>query len=286
MVEEINLRKLYGVIGDPIAHSLSPEIHQTFYEQTGMDAEYQKIHIKQGMLPEGVQRLKERGFKGFNVTVPHKTDIIPLLDEVDEIAAKVKAVNTVKIEQEKLIGYNTDTFGFLQSLKEIEPEYKNKNIVIIGAGGAAKAIYHVLLNELVQKLDIANRTMEKAEEIVKSSANSGVQSTVLRLDKLEEDINRYDILIQTTSVGLSPNINETPISLTSWDGKVKTAIDIIYNPRETMFLRQARNKGAKIENGINMLLYQAAFAFEIWTGIMPTVDTARKKILEHLEGVK
>lgn len=101
------------------------------------------------MLPEGVQRLKERGFKGLMLP-SHKTDIIPLLDEVDEIAAKVNAVNTVKIEQEKLIGYNTDTFGFLQSLKEIEPEYKNKNIVIIGAGGAAKAIYHVLLNELVQ----------------------------------------------------------------------------------------------------------------------------------------
>ncbi|NCU17483.1 shikimate dehydrogenase [Pallidibacillus pasinlerensis] len=278
---------LLGVIGDPVEHSLSPVIHEEFFRITGVQGKYKKFYIKKGMLNEGVKKLLNIGVSGFNVTVPHKEDIIPLLDEIDETARKIGAVNTVKVEKGKLIGYNTDAEGYILSLKQKDPTFHNKKTLIIGAGGAAKAIYYALVNNNVKSIDICNRSLNKAEELIKASNRIlGEESRVYSLPEVEGKINEFDILIQTTSVGMSPNTNASPISLENLQGNGKIASDIIYTPNETKFLQEAKEKGALTFNGVNMLLYQAALAFEIWTNKRPPIDTARELMLKQLEGVR
>lgn len=275
---------LFGVVGDPVEHSLSPVIHEEFFRLTGLEGEYKKFYIQKGMLKEGIYNLLQAGVTGFNITIPHKTDIIPLLDNIDDTAQKIGAVNTVKVENGKLIGYNTDAEGYILSLQKVDPDFTKKSFVLIGAGGAAKAIYYALIKNGVKKLDICNRTLKKAEDIIKEANQSVTTSKPLSFTELEENINAYDVFIQTTSVGMKPNIDDTPLYLKHFNGDGKIVSDIIYTPSETKFLHLAKEKGATTFNGLDMLLYQAALAFRIWTGEMPTIDTAKELVMKQLEG--
>ena len=266
------MKKIYGVMGDPIAHSMSPDIHNDAFEKENIEAVYHHFHVTKEGLNDAVKGMKALGIEGFNITIPHKTSIIPFLDEVDELALAIGAVNTVVNKNGRFIGYNTDGKGFFKSLcDEISGDIKAKKTLLIGAGGAARAIYFTLVKEGVKQVDIANRTKERAAQLVSDCPYDKV-SKALSIIEAEESLSQYDLIIQTTSSGMSPELDHSPLKV----DQLKTGAivsDIIYNPLQTKLLREAGEKGAETQNGLGMFINQAALAFEIWTGIMP--DTAR-----------
>ncbi|WP_188206226.1 shikimate dehydrogenase [Alkalibacillus aidingensis] len=254
-----------ALIGNPVKQSKSPEIHQQFFEQTSLKGTYELIPVDQVELEGKINWLKAEGYHGFNVTVPFKEKIIEYLDEIVGPAKAMQSVNTVSIQNNRLVGYNTDGEGYVLSLNEAYPDFlsdvKHKRILIIGAGGAAKGIAYQLNKYAFQSIDIINRTAEKARQISRSLNHSRALSLGMAKDILEQ----YDLIIQTTSVGMSPNNHEQIISL---QGVKPNAIasDIIYKPKWTSFLQDAEQRGCRILFGESMLLYQAAKAFQIWTG--------------------
>ncbi|MFE4705986.1 shikimate dehydrogenase [Peribacillus simplex] len=266
------MKKIYGVMGDPIAHSMSPDIHNDAFEKENIEAVYHHFHVTKDGLNDAVKGMKALGIEGFNITIPHKTSIIPFLDEVDELALAIGAVNTVVNKNGRFIGYNTDGKGFFKSLcDEISGDIKAKKTLVIGAGGAARAIYFTLVKEGVKQVDIANRTKERAAQLVSDCPYDKV-SKALSIIEAEESLSQYDLIIQTTSSGMSPELDHSPLKVDQLKAGAIVS-DIIYNPLQTKLLREAGEKGAETQNGLGMFINQAALAFEIWTGIMP--DTAR-----------
>lgn len=276
------MKKLFAVIGDPIRHSMSPIMHNDLFSSYQIDATYLPFQVKKEDLRDAVKGLKAIGAKGFNVTVPHKTAIIPFLDEVDDLAASIGAVNTVVNENGRLKGYNTDGPGFLKGLQIYIPSPAGKKIVIIGAGGAARAIYFTLAKESPFMIDIANRTIEKAKALI-DDCPFPVSSAAYSLEDAEKNLGNYDLVIQTTLIGMAPEVEEQPLDLSHLK-KQSHVCDIIYNPLETKFLRSAVSSGANVQNGIDMFVYQGALAFEKWTGIFPDVERMRENVLKQLGG--
>lgn len=276
------MKKLFGVMGDPIGHSMSPVMHNDLFVHYGIDAAYVPFHVSKGDLAAAVKGLKAIHVAGFNVTVPYKTEIMEFLDEIDPLAKAIGAVNTVVNKEGKLIGYNTDGRGFVRGLNEQLSTITNKNVLMIGAGGAAKAIYFSMAEAGVQKLDLYNRTPAKAEEL-KYSCPFPIETEVFDRGQAEERLADYDLLIQTTLIGMAPNIEESPLSIKEVKPE-SFASDIIYNPLETKFLREASSAGARIQNGIEMFVYQGALAFEIWTGIFPNTERMKENVLKQLGG--
>ncbi|XJZ26298.1 shikimate dehydrogenase [Bacillota bacterium Lsc_1132] len=278
------MKKLFAVLGDPIAHSMSPSMHNDLFSYYHLDAEYLPFQVKQENLHDAVKGLKALGAAGFNVTVPHKSAIIPFLDEIDELALKIGAVNTVVNQAGKLVGYNTDGLGFIKGIEPFLPVLAGKKALIIGAGGAARAIYFSLAQLTSFSIDIANRTVEKAEKLVQDCPFQNA-SKALSLDQAAGKLADYELIIQTTLIGMHPNLSEQPISL---DQLREQAIvcDIIYNPLYTLFLQNAKKKGAIVQNGLEMFVYQGALAFEKWTGIFPDVQKMRTNVFQQLGGTK
>ncbi|MEH7109556.1 shikimate dehydrogenase [Bacillus sp. JJ1764] len=276
------MKKLYAVIGDPIGHSMSPVMHNDLFSYYQIDAHYMPFLVKAEQLEDAVRGLKAIGIGGFNVTVPHKSGIIPFLDGVDELAADIGAVNTVVNEDGKLIGYNTDGPGFLQGLMNELPSIEGKNILVIGAGGAARAIYFTLAKERAVEIDIANRTVSKAESLIDDCPYQS-SSIALSLEDAGKNMEKYDLIVQTTMIGMAPKTMECPLDLSVIKHQALVC-DIIYNPLQTKFLQEAEHKGARIQNGIEMFVYQGALAFEKWTGIFPDVKRMRNMVLKQLGG--
>lgn len=280
----MGLKKLYGVIGDPIAHSLSPAMHNEELEKLGIDAYYHPFHVKGKDLPKAIEGMKVLGVEGFNITIPHKTDVMPLLDEVDPLAKRIGAVNTVVSNNGKYIGYNTDGQGFIDAVKEEWEVFPaSGRTLIIGAGGAARAIYYTLISSGLTQVDICNRTLSRAEELI-GSHQTNADSQALTLKEAESELGRYSLLIQTTSIGMGDSEGMSPIMLQNMQQNCFVA-DIIYTPWKTAFLEQAAAGGAKIQNGIGMLVHQGALAFEKWTGISPDTDRMKKTVMERLGGI-
>lgn len=278
----IQMKKLFAVLGNPIGHSMSPVMINDLFSFYNIDAAYLPFQVKEVDLHDAVKGLKALGVSGFNVTVPHKSKIIPFLDGIDELAANIGAVNTVVNENGQLIGYNTDGPGFLKGLNAFLPKITDQKVLIIGAGGAARAIYLTLAKENPLVLNIANRTIEKAWELIKECPYS-VFSSACSFEEASESLGEYDLVIQTTLIGMSPKINEQPFPLNKIRNQT-VFCDIIYNPLETQFLQEARLNGASIQNGIDMFVYQGALAFEKWTGIFPDVERMRDNVLKQLGG--
>lgn len=276
------MKKLYAVLGDPIGHSMSPVMHNDLFSFYNIDAYYLPFQVKSEDLREAVKGLKTLGVGGFNVTVPHKSTIIPFLDEVDDLAANIGAVNTVVNKDGKLIGYNTDGPGFLRGLQTNLTSLEDKNVLIIGAGGAARAIYFTLAKEQPSCIDITNRTLEKAESLI-DACPYAISSTARTMAEAGKQLEEYDLIIQTTMVGMSPRTSEQPLELTNMR-KGTMVCDIIYNPLTTQFLHVANEKGAITQNGIDMFVYQGALAFEKWTGILPDTQRMRENVLTQLGG--
>lgn len=276
------MKKLFAVIGDPIAQSMSPVMHNDLFEKYKINADYLPFRVKAEDLGDAVKGLKAIGVGGFNVTVPHKTNIIPFLDGVDELALSIGAVNTVVNEDGRLIGYNTDGPGFLTGLVPSFPSLKGKKILVIGAGGAARAIYFTLAKEGPLVIDLANRTIDKARSLIQDCPYE-VPSSALSLEEAAVSLVEYDLIVQTTMIGMAPNISEQPINLDHLNDQAMVC-DIIYNPLETRVLQAARLKGARTQNGIDMFVYQGALAFEKWTGIFPDVQRMKENVLKQLGG--
>jgi shikimate dehydrogenase len=276
------MKKLYAVIGEPIAHSMSPQMHNDLFRHYNLDAHYQPLLVKKEDLKDAVLGLKAIGVSGFNVTIPHKTEIIPFLDEVDALAMQIGAVNTVVNQNGKLVGYNTDGLGYIAGLSSLVPEILTQNVLIIGAGGAARAIYYTLAKTGIQTLDMCNRTVQNAADLILNCPYKQ-SSIALSINEAENHLQHYDIIIQTTNIGMSPFLEQIPISFDRLkEGSIVS--DIIYNPLETQLLKVAKEKKAVTQNGIEMFVHQGAIAFKYWTGIFPDVKRMKQNVLEQLGG--
>ncbi|MCA1057975.1 shikimate dehydrogenase [Rossellomorea aquimaris] len=274
---------LFGVIGDPIAHSMSPLMHKSAFNDKGIDAEYVKFHVQKEQLPDAILGIKALGIRGVNVTVPHKEHVMSLLDRIDPLAEAIGAVNTIVNESGKLIGYNTDGLGFVEGLKKIAGEQlENKSMLIIGAGGAARAIYYTLASSGVKRIDVTNRTPGRAEKMIEGCPFE-LHSDFLPLEASEKTLQQYDVIIQTTSIGMFPHIEDSPLVISDLKhGSIVS--DIIYNPLETALLKQAKQKGALTQNGLDMFVYQGAHSFKMWTGITPSYTIMKNTVLQQLGG--
>ncbi|QKY71640.1 shikimate dehydrogenase [Lentibacillus sp. CBA3610] len=275
-----------GLIGFPVKHSLSPWIHRHFLNKAELSGEYLTLEIDpKDSFEKALQDIMDSQFDGFNVTVPYKKQIIPFLDELDAAAQEIGAVNTVVQQNGKWIGYNTDGIGYVTSLRHHHPSiFKNNhcNILIIGAGGAARGIFKSLSITGFTRIDIANRTQSSAESIA-VSGDSEMNTSILSLEEAEAKLNHYDLIIQTTNVGMKPNVNDTILSLEQIDN-TSIVSDIVYQPIKTQFLHDADQSGAAIHYGHTMLLYQARYAFEIWTGKKVPADDMEQPLQSILEG--
>ncbi|PAV07721.1 shikimate dehydrogenase [Methanosphaera cuniculi] len=274
--------KLTGVIGHPIKHSFSPPMHNTAYKKMNMDYVYVPFHI----LPENIDNLitsaKTMNIQGLNVTIPYKTTIIPQLDEIDEIAQKIGAVNTIQFKNGKAKGYNTDGIGAIKSLKKYT-DLEDKNILILGAGGASKAITFTLTYENPQNITIANRTQQNADTLIENIKKQTPYTNIsyIPIQNTDEIIDDIDIIINTTPIGMTPNIDECPINTDKINQK-HTVMDIIYNPLETKLLKKAKQQKAQTIPGTHMLVNQGIEAFKIFTNQTPKYEYFEKPLLKIL----
>lgn len=273
---------VYGVIGNPIRHSKSPIMMNRAFRETGINGVYTAFHITSERLADFAAGVRAMGIRGVNVTIPHKLDIMPLLDEIDPSAAAVGAVNTIVNNNGRLIGYNTDGIGYVRSLKEeAEPQLAGKRIVVIGAGGASRGIVYALTNEKPAHITISNRSIERAIGLANDFSGKADIEAVSN-DQLKAACQEADIVINTTSVGMFPHTDDTPIDA-SWLKPGAVASDLIYNPLKTKFLEQAEQRGCRIHNGLGMFIYQGAYAFEYWTGQAAPVAAMRETVLAALQ---
>ncbi len=266
-----------GVIGHPIHHSKSPLIHNHWIAEHGLQGEYKAIDIAPDNLQAGVQALVDEGYAGFNVTIPHKQDIFKLCTEVDDVAKAIGAVNTVVIRDGALHGTNTDAFGFIENVKRntFGVDFAHRPVVVLGAGGAARAIVYGLIEAGAQEIILTNRTLDKAEEI------AAMNSSVIRVapwDERSDILDGAGFLTNTTALGMTGKaLLEIDLAALPQDAAV---CDIVYAPLMTDLLQQARHNGNQIVTGIGMLLHQARPAFEKWFGVLPDVGAdLEKKVL-------
>lgn len=277
------MKKWYAVIGDPINQSMSPTMHEQWFAENNLLASYIPIKATSENLKEVVMGLKNLGCSGWNVTVPHKSAIIPLLDELEPSAKSMNAVNTVEVLKDgSLRGSNTDGQGFVESLEEMfgtQCKDNGKSVLIIGAGGAARGISYALVEAGYGPIVFTNRTKVNADELSSEIANS----SVLSIKDAEEKLSMFGLIIQTTSVGMKYAKEGLPLNPEKLSGNTVVA-DIIYNPLESMFLTEALKKGALVMNGTGMFIHQGALSFNKWTNLKPNTETMIEKITEILGG--
>ncbi|MCD6452791.1 MAG: shikimate dehydrogenase [Dehalococcoidales bacterium] len=271
--------KICGVIGDPIEHTMSPAMHNAAFRKLGLDYLYVPFRVSQKALSKAIEGARALNIRGLNVTIPHKVAIIPLLDKLDPMAAKIGAVNTIVNDDGYLTGYNTDATGFLQALlnKGIEPE--GKNVVILGAGGVSKAICFILVTRGAN-LVILNRRQELdwAEKLagqLSQTFSREVKAQELSEPNLAAALEKGNILINATSVGMRPDWDSTPVP-NRLLGPNLIIFDVVYNPIRTRLQRDAERVGAKTISGLDMLVWQGALAFKQWTGLYPPVEVMKK----------
>ncbi|ALX48146.1 shikimate dehydrogenase [Lentibacillus amyloliquefaciens] len=275
-----------GLIGYPVQNSLSPWIHEQFLKKADIGGNYALLEINPKKSFENeLQQIKNNHYDGFNVTVPYKKQIIPFLDDLDDGAHAIGAVNTVAWQNGKWVGYNTDGKGYVTALGHAHPsifQHKQCRILLIGAGGAARGIFYELAEAGFRRIDIANRTQSSAEDIA-SLGDGKAKTSILTLKEAENNLKMYDLIIQTTNIGMKPNVNDAIISLEQIDRR-SIVSDIVYQPIETHFLQQASRIGASVHHGHTMLLYQAQYAFEIWTSKKVPADDLNQPLQSILEG--
>ena len=268
---------LYCLLGNGIKNSLSPIIHNSFFQSNKLESYYTTLNVNSNDLKTILDTLRKLNFRGANVTIPHKTDIIPYLDSLDSLANSVNAVNTVLYENEKLIGYNTDVEGFMKPLRKNIQRFDNKKAVILGSGGASKAVLYGLINANCKELIVLNRTIENARQIV-TKLDSDIPISCHELNqKTIDSLSDVDIMINTIPLHKTNTILDFHSNL-----GIKLAYDLEYLPKETNFIKQMQSLNADLIYGYEMLLSQAKLSFQIWTGILPSDDSIDDKILSIL----
>ena len=275
--------RVLGVIGDPVAHTSSPAMHNAALKALGLDYVYVAFHVAPDALPQALAGMRALELAGLNVTVPHKQAVMAHLDEISPEAQAIGAVNTVCNRDGKLLGFNTDAFGIIESLKaDGGMNSLPGRVVLLGAGGAARAILYALLaREEVAEVLLLNRTVEKAEALKGDLDGAGK----VRIGSLADSGTIADagLVINATSIGMHPHEETSPLADSSCLHGEMLVVDIVYNPLETTLMRQARSVGARTINGLGMLAWQGARSFEIWTGTMPPVEAMMKAALARFD---
>ena len=259
--------KKYFVIGNPITHSLSPEVHNFWLKKNKIDAIYDKIELEESALGNFINKLRKDEIHGINVTVPFKNKVIKYLDKLSLEVEKTDSVNTIYKSGNDIIGHNTDVAGFELGLRHSKINVLHKSVLILGAGGVVPSIIFSLLSMGCKKIFLSNRTISKAENIKKKFH----EVEILKWGEIPD----FDIAINATSVGLNGESLDIDLNV-----KDKIFYDVIYNPKETQFLKKAKENGNKIENGKFMFIYQANQSFSIWNNVIPKIDEELIKILE------
>lgn len=274
-----------GLIGWPVEHSLSPAMHNAAFEALGLGWQYELLPVPPGQLGAALAGLQADGFRGANVTVPHKSAVIAVLDEIDDAARVIGAVNTIRVRGKVRIGHNTDAAGFLRALREAGVEPAGRRALLLGAGGAARAVAYALA-QAGCSVAIRNRTARRAAELVHDMQCLGLGAPVAWVPGEaalgELDLARFDLLVNATTAGMWPRIEDQPWPEALAIPSHWTVFDLVYNPLETRLLRQARQAGALSIDGLGMLVWQGALAFELWTGQEPPADLMRAAALQTL----
>lgn len=274
--------QMVGLFGYPVHHSQSPAMHNAAFASMKLPFAYAAFHVAPEALSEAVGGIRALGLRGVNVTIPHKVAIVPMLDEIDPLAKRIGAVNTVVNEKGRLIGYNTDGTGYVRSLvEETHIDLADQVVVMIGAGGAARAVACTLAEYAVKEIRIVNRSREKAQ-VLAELLSSRVPTAVIDPEKAGQAIADASLLINTTSIGMFPQVEEMPVAA-EWLHPQLIVSDLIYNPLETKLLKTARGLGAKTHSGVGMFINQGALAFELWTGTAAPTELMRETVLKQLQ---
>ena len=271
----------YLVIGNPIEHSLSPLIHNYWIKKNNINAIYDKKKLSNNDLKDLIVKIRERNISGVNVTVPFKKDVIPYLDRLTLDAETTQSVNTIQLTGDgKIVGHNTDIGGFKNAIKDTKYDPSGKRVLILGSGGVAPSIIFALYKMKVSSITLTNRTKIKAEYLQNFYNSDTIEKNGWNKIKVVDwgEVPEFDMIINATSVGLNKNDNlEQDFSKI---GKNKFFYDVIYNPKETNFLKKGKDLGNKTENGKKMFIFQAAEAFKIWHDIQPEINEEVRKLLD------
>ena len=280
--------KKSGILGCPLGHSISPCFQNAAFTNLGIEATYEAWPVVTAELPERIQNLRESDFLGANVTIPYKELVIPLLDEIDDWALKIGSVNTIVNQAGLLIGYNTDTVGFLRAISEYgNYEPSGRDVLLIGAGGAARAAAHALMEAGVKTLWIANRTYDRVKRLADELLDIGeVKPIGLDGPEFRKSAASVSLIVNSTSLGMkhTPEAHINPLEGLNI-GSSTLVTDMVYNPLDTPMLIEAENRGCRILSGLPMLVLQGAASFELWTGDGAPVDVmfsaARQALIDQ-----
>lgn len=273
---------IVGLIGHPVEHSFSPPMHNAAFAELEMDYAYVAFDVNPADLKSAVEGAGALGIRGLNVTIPHKIEVMAHLDEIDEVAGLIGAVNTIDFKDMK--GYNTDGIGAVRAIEEVTP-IRNRNVVVAGAGGASRAISFYIAKYGADKLTILNRNVERAGALAGDVSDSGLIDDVRAgsISEISACLEDADILIDTTPLGMHPHFDDEPVAVASDMHENLAVFDAVYNPNETVLIKEAIKAGAKPVYGIKMLLYQGAESFRIWTGKEAPVDVMEAALKKTLD---
>ena len=291
--------QVLGVIGDPIEHTFSPAMHNAGLNELGLNYIYLPFHVKEDMLGECIQGAKAMGIKGLNVTIPHKSNVIKHLDDIDSVASMIGAVNTIQFiydednessNQDNGInvrtkGFNTDGYGCVRAIEE-KTSIKDKKVSITGAGGAARAVAFQIANSGIDELSILNRNLSKAQSLANDlktnlkSIDIDISINAYDLEELKRELSDSDIFIDTTPIGMYPNVDDKPVASADMLHEDLLVNDIVYTPMKTSLIREAELANAEVVYGYKMLLYQGIRSFEIWLGREAPVEVMEKALLD------
>ena len=293
--------KILGVIGDPIEHTFSPAMHNAGLRELGLNYIYLPFHVKPDRLKQCIEGAKSLGMEGLNVTIPHKSNVMKHLDEIDQVASMIGAVNTIQFNYDEnnessnqdnetnvtTKGFNTDGYGCVRAIQE-KTSINDKKVTITGAGGASRAIAFQMANSGICELSILNRNGSKAESLASdlrtnlASIDIDINIQAYDLDNLAKELSDSDIFIDTTPIGMYPNVKDKPIASADMMHENLVVNDIVYTPMETSLIKEAKKANAEVVYGYKMLLYQGIRSFEIWLGREAPVDVMEKALLNVL----
>ncbi len=284
MIELDGLTRTCGLIGNPVEHTVSPVIHNTLAEATGYNLAYVPFHVQTGYLEQAVKGAYALNLLGLNVTVPYKSDVIPFLKEIDPLAEQIGAVNTLVRTEGGYKGYNTDMPGLYRAMCSDGVQIDGEQVLILGAGGVARAVAVLMAEKKAEKIYILNRTLERAKQVAEEVNGLAGREVACPMElsayrNLPE--NRKYLCIQATNVGMYPKVEEAPIEDADFYKLVHTGYDLIFNPLDTRFMQLVRENEGKAYNGLKMLLYQGIIAYELWTG-KEIADSLAEDVLEKM----
>lgn len=278
-----------GLIGNPVEHTLSPVIHNYLAQETGVNLAYVPFHVGTGLLEDAIKGAWALNLLGMNVTVPYKSDVIPFLKDIDPMAEQIGAVNTLVRTEDGYKGYNTDNPGLYRAMCSDDVKIEDECILILGAGGVARAVAMLLAQKGAKQVIILNRTIERAKQVA-DEVNGILGRELVEVmcladyNKLPE--NKKYLVIQATSVGMHPNVDVAVIEDEAFYQKIHTGYDLIFNPSETKFMKLVKSQGGRAFNGAKMLLYQGIIAYELWTGVGVSEELADRVYAKMLEAMQ